>query len=317
MVKSARLLKPPAVAPGATFSIVAPASSARTDRIDQGAAALRDLGYPPAFGRFSREREPLYFAGTPWQRLDDLHAAFADPSSGAVLALRGGYGSNYLLDGLDFDVVSKNPKPFFAYSDLTGVQLRLLDELGLPAFHGPMLAADFYREDGVHLPSFRAAISGQTYSVGAAEGLRLLKRGSGPSVVGGTLYGGCLSIIAAMLATPWEPCTEGTLLFLEDRGVKPYQVDRLLWQLWQARKLEGVTGIVFGEMLDCVSPGEPPDLVEDAILSALEDFPGPIAIGLRSGHVSRQNVTLTLGVEAELATDGEPRLNLLERAVAA
>jgi len=76
-----------------------------------------------------------------------------------------------------------------------------------------------------------------------------------------------------------------------------------------------VTGIVFGEMLDCASPGEPADLLEDAILSALEDFPGPIAIGLRSGHVSRQNVTLTFGVEAELVTGGEPRLNLFEPAV--
>ncbi len=328
-MKSARLLKPAAIVPGTAFCIVAPASSAKTDRIELGAAALRDLGYSSAFGRFSLEREPLYFAGTPWQRLDDLHAAFADPGTGAVMALRGGYGSNYLLDGLELDVIAKNPKPFFAYSDLTGVQLRLLDELGLPAFHGPMLAADFFRQDGVHLPSFRAAISGQPYSIGATEGLRLLKRGSGPSVVGGTLYGGCLSIIVAMLATPWEPCTEGTLLFLEDRGVKPYQVDRMLWQLRQARKLEGVTGIVFGEMLDCASPGagapadrsssagwgEPSDLLEDAILSALEDFPGPIVIGLRSGHVSRQNVTLTFGVQAELATGGEARLKLVEPAV--
>jgi muramoyltetrapeptide carboxypeptidase len=310
-----RLLKPPAVAPGAAFSIIAPASHAKPDRVETGCNALRALGYLPGYGPNTLERQPLYFAGTPDQRLDDLHAAFADPDTSAVMTLRGGYGSNYLLDDLDFDVIAKNPKPFFAYSDLTGVQLRLLDELGLPVFHGPMLAADFYLSDGIHLPSFKFALSGEPYSVGPAEGLRLLKRGSGPSVVGGTLYGGCLSIILAMLATPWEPCTEGTLLFLEDRAVMPYQIDRMLWQLRQARKLEGVTGIIFGEMLDCVSPAAPPDLLDDAILSALDWFPGPIAIGLRSGHVSRQNVTLTFGIEAELATDGEPRLHLLEPAV--
>jgi muramoyltetrapeptide carboxypeptidase len=314
-VKSMRLLKPPAVAPGAAFSIVAPASSAQPDRVDAGRNALRALGYLPEFGSNTLEREPLYFAGTPDQRLDDLHAAFADPDSSAIMALRGGYGSNYLLDDLDFEVIAKNPKPFFAYSDLTGVQLRLLDELGLPVFHGPMLAADFYNSDGFHLPSFNAALSGQSYSVGSAEGLRLLKRGSGPSVVGGTLYGGCLSVILALLATPWEPCTEGTLLFLEDRAVKPYEIDRMLWQLRHARKLEGVSGIIFGEMLDCASPGAPPDLLDEAILSAVDGFTGPIAIGLRSGHVSRQNVTLTFGVEAELATDGELRLHLLEPAV--
>jgi muramoyltetrapeptide carboxypeptidase len=314
-VKSMRLLKPPAVVPGSAFSIIAPASSARTERVDAGREALRALGYLPEFGRNTLEREPLYFAGTSEQRLDDLHIAFADSDTSALMSLRGGYGSNYLLDDLAFDVISSNPKPFFAYSDLTGVQLRLLDEIGLPAFHGPMLAADFYRDDGVHLPSFNAALSGEPYRVGSAEGLRLLKRGSGPSVVGGTLYGGCLSIIVAMLATPWEPCTEGTLLFLEDRACKPYQVDRMLWQLRHARKLEGVTGIIFGEMLDCASPGAPADLLDDAILSALDCFPGPIAIGLRSGHVSRENVTLTFGIEAELVTDGEPRLHLLEPAV--
>jgi muramoyltetrapeptide carboxypeptidase len=68
-------------------------------------------------------------------------------------------------------------------------------------------------------------------------------------------------------------------------------------------------------MLDCVSPGAPAELLEAAILSALEDFPGPIAIGLRSGHVSGPNVTLTLGVAAELRPEPHPTLHLLEPAV--
>jgi muramoyltetrapeptide carboxypeptidase len=149
----------------------------------------------------------------------------------------------------------------------------------------------------VHLPSLRAALTGQPYSLGAAEGLRTLH----PGRTSGTLYGGCLSILVSLLGTAYEPQTEGKLLFLEDTGAKPYQIDRMLWQLRQAGKLEGVRGIVFGEMLDCVSPGAAPELLEEVILRAFEDFTGPIAIGLRSGHVSRQNVTLTLGVEAEPA----------------
>ena len=88
-------------------------------------------------------RGPLFFAGTPEQRLADLHAAFADPDIAILMCLRGGYGSNYLLDGLDLELIRKHPKPFFAYSDLTGMQLRLLDELGLPAFHGPMARRRF------------------------------------------------------------------------------------------------------------------------------------------------------------------------------
>ena len=155
------------------------------------------------------------------------------------------------------------------------------------------------REDGVHLASLQAALGRRALQPWAlAEGLRTLNRGG--LSARGTLYGGCLSILVALLGTPYEPQTEGKLLFLEDVGAKPYQIDRMLWQLRQAGKLDGVRGIVFGEMLDCVSPGAAPDLLEEVILRVFDDFDGPIAIGLRSGHVSRGNVTLTLGVEAEL-----------------
>ena len=138
-----------------------------------------------------------------------------------------------------------------------------------------------------------------------------------PGRAKGTLYGGCLSILVALLGTPYEPQTEDKLLFLEDTGAKPYQIDRMLWQLLEAGKLEGVRGIVFGEMLDCTSPGAPPGLLEEVILRVCEDFHGPIAIGLRCGHVSRSNVTLTFGVEAELRAAEEAHLNLLEPAVTA
>jgi muramoyltetrapeptide carboxypeptidase len=303
------------VAPDAGISIVAPASYAQRERTERGLAALRDLGFAPRVNANALACGPMYFAGTPEERVADLHAAFTDPDSSAVMSLRGGYGSNYLLEDLDFEIIKSHPKPFFAYSDLTGIQLRLLDELGLPAFHGPMLAADFYLSNGVNLSSFQSALAGEPYMVGVEEGLRMLKPSLKSPNVSGTLYGGCLSIIVSLLGTPWEPCTEGTLLFLEDRGVKPYQVDRMIWQLRAARKLEGVRGIIFGEMLDCVPAGTDPDMLDQAILSALDGFDGPIAIGLRSGHVSRENVTLTFGVDAEFIATDEPSLHLREPAV--
>ena len=122
---------------------------------------MRALGFAPQLGGHALERGPLYFAGTAAQRLADLHAAFADPSTSVVMGMRGGYGSNYLLSGLDMKLIRRHPKPFFAYSDVTGVQLRLLDQLGLPAFHGPMLAADFFQQDGVHLDSFQRRACGR------------------------------------------------------------------------------------------------------------------------------------------------------------
>ncbi|MGA7859854.1 MAG: LD-carboxypeptidase [Terracidiphilus sp.] len=307
----AHLLKLPHVPIGTGISVVSPAAYANPERVQHGLERLRAMGFAPRLGTHTQTRGPLFFAGTPEQRLGDLHAAFADSNTGVVAGVRGGYGSNYLLGSIDIELIRKHPKPFFAYSDMTGLQLHLLDQIGLPAFHGPMVAADFSLDEGVHLASFQSALAGKTYSLGSAEGLRPLK----PGTARGTLYGGCLSILASLLGTPWEPATEDKLLFLEDTGVKPYQIDRMLWQLRHAGKLDSVRGVVFGEMLDCASPGAPPELLTDVILHAFSDFDIPIAIGLRSGHVSRQNVTLTFGVKAEMQVDDTAQLLLLEPAV--
>jgi muramoyltetrapeptide carboxypeptidase len=291
--------------------IVAPASNAQAARIDAGAAALAARGYRVSFGEYARGRHTPYFAATAEGRLADLHAAFADETVDIIMCTRGGYGSNYLLERLDLDLIRSHPKPFFAYSDLTALQTWLIDQIGLVAFHGPMLAADFYRVDGVDEPSFAAALSGGLTALDQTHGLRTLR----PGRAQGTLYGGCLTLLTASLGTPYAPQTEGKLLFLEDVGAKPYQVDRMLRQLLLAGKLEGVSGIVFGEMLDCVSPGADPALLDQAIFTALDDFDGPIAIGLRSGHVSRSNISLPLNLAAELLLEGKPRLATLERAV--
>lgn len=305
------MLKPPAVEPDARVAVIAPASSSKPERLARGVEALRARGYDAEFGKYAQGRLAPYFSGTAEQRLADLHAAFADPEVQAIFCTRGGYGSNYLLEDVDLDLIRDNPKPLFGYSDMTALQTWLLDELGLVAFHGPMVAADFAVEGGVHDVSLDAALDGDTVVVGAAEGLRVLR----PGRTQGVIYGGCLSILTASLGTRFAPQTEGKLLFLEDVGAKPYQIDRMLRQMVLAGKFDGVTGFVFGEMLECVSPGAAPALLEQVILRVLDWFDGPIAIGLRSGHVSRSNVTLPLGIEAELILEEEPVLQYLEPAV--
>ena len=304
-------LKPPHVSPGSTLAVVSPASHPQAQRIDSAIARLEQEGYRIKRGRHLLSRSRPYFAGTAEERLEDLHAAFADRDVAAIICSRGGYGSNYLLEHLDLELIRRNPKPLFGYSDLTALQTLLLDKLGLVAFHGPMLSADFAVEGGADLQSFRAILAGETVCYGAAHGLRTLKKG----VAEGTLYGGCLSILTAALGTPDSPQTQGKLLFLEDVGAKPYQVDRMLRQLILSGKFDGVTGVIFGEMLDCVSPGADAGLLDEVLLRVLESVDGPIGIGLRSGHVSHGNVTLPFGIQAELNLEGEPSLQTLEPAV--
>ena len=276
--------------------LLSPASAVQPERFEQGMAALAALGVQARPAVHALARSPLYFAGSAAERLADLHSAYGDPAVSVIMATRGGYGSNYLLDQIDWSLLAAHPKSFIGYSDLTGLLCALVDRCAQTALHGPMLAADFARPDGIHLPSLRAALRGESYLLGPAEALATLQPGSAE----GVLYGGCLSILVSLLGTPFEPQTEGKLLFLEDVGAKPYQIDRMLWQLRAAGKLDRVSGIVFGEMLDCASPGAPAELLEQAIRSALSGFDGPVAFGLTSGHVSGQNVTLAMGRRARL-----------------
>jgi muramoyltetrapeptide carboxypeptidase len=134
----------------------------------------------------------------------------------------------------------------------------------------------------------------------------------------GVLRGGCLSLLAAAAGTPWalRSSDEPTLLFVEDVDEKPYRVDRMLRQLRASGALQGVTGVVFGDMKGC-TPGFYDDYrLEDVLLEALEGLDVPIALGLSSGHTTHPNLTLPLGVRSRLECWSEDaRFEVLETAV--
>lgn len=291
------LMRPSALKRGSRFAVLSPASTPKPELVERGMQTLRAMGYEAVLFPHALDRGPLYFAGTASERAADLHAAFLDDSIDGILCTRGGYGSAHLLPLLDRDLVRSHPKTFIAYSDHTSLHSWLQRETGLMTFHGPMVAADFARDGGVDIASWHHALQGDSeWDLGSGDGLRVLKTGRAE----GQLRGGCISLLTASLATPYEAQTEGGILFLEDIGAKPYQVERMLLQLRLAGKLRGVSGIVFGEMQNCAQPGASEGLLEDAIRFALEGFDGPVAIGLRSGHVEGANVTLPLGTRVEL-----------------
>jgi muramoyltetrapeptide carboxypeptidase len=163
----------------------------------------------------------------------------------------------------------------------------------------------------VDLASWKAALGGSSGWEVGVDGVKALMEGSAE----GILYGGCLSMLVASLGTPYEIQTAGTILFVEDVATRPYQIDRMLMQLKLAGKLKGVRGIVFGEMLDCVQNQKQSYTLEEVVLRVVGDLRVPIAYGLRSGHVSRGNVTLPIGVRATLSVKGgEVSLRVLEPA---
>ena len=122
-------------------------------------------------------------------------------------------------------------------------------------------------------------------------------------------------MLAASLGTPYELQTEETILFIEDIATKPYQIDRMLMQLKYAGKFDNVRGIVFGEMTECVQSARQPYTLQEVVMRVLADFDFPVACGLRSGHVSMGNITLPIGVKAELhVSDNSVELEIKEAA---
>jgi muramoyltetrapeptide carboxypeptidase len=311
---SAPLVKPSALKQGATLAVLSPASTPKRELVDRGVAHLQKLGYKTVVGSHALDSGPLYYAGTLQDRLHDLHAAFADPAVDGIVCTRGGWGSAELLPHLDASLICANPKPFIGYSDHTTLHCWLRNEANLVTFYGPMVAADFSRDDGIDIASWNHSLRGDNqWSLGEADDLRILR----PGRAEGVLTGGCLSIFTEALGTPYAPRIESSsILFLEDIGTKPYQWDRMLLHLRYSGLLQKVTGIVFGDMHQCVAPDEN-DYLERAILHALSAFEGPIAIGLRSGHVGASNITVPLGVASvlDLSEAGNPRMHLLEAAV--
>ncbi len=309
-------IKPPALRPGDTVGIVAPASNIQRELLEAGCDTLRKLGYKPFYFDSIFDKD-LYFAGSTERRARELEEMFLRDDVQAIVCARGGYGSNYLLDSINLANLKLHPKIFVGYSDITSLLTYVSDSIGLVTFHGPMVAKDFAHSDGIDLRSWEAALTAAsewTINLGAESGAKTLV--AGPAE--GVLYGGCLSMLVASLGTPYEIHTAGTILFIEDVAAKPYQIDRMLMQLKLAGKFEDVRGIIFGEMLDCLQNKDQHYTLEEVVLRVIGELGVPVVYGLRSGHVSRGNITLPLGVRAELKVGKKVgSLRILESATTA
>jgi muramoyltetrapeptide carboxypeptidase len=314
--KQSERIKPPALKKGDTVGIVAPASYFPRADFEAGCQALRQMGYNPVFDDSIFDRD-LYFAGSVERRARELENMFARPEVKAIVCARGGYGANYLLPCLDIKKIAANPKIFVGYSDLTSLMTYLCDAAGMVTFHGPMIAKDFAKPGGVDTASWQSALGGENrwpLDFGADSGVKSLVQGSAE----GVLYGGCLSMLVESLGTPYEIRTEGTILFIEDVAAKPYQIDRMLMHLKLAGKLDSVRGLVFGEMLGCIQSPTQGYTLEEVIMRVVGDLGVPIAYGVRSGHVSKGNITLPIGGSALLNVGGSGVvLEILEPATVA
>jgi muramoyltetrapeptide carboxypeptidase len=300
------LLKPDRLNFGDTIGIIAPASPPPDPKaIDRAAAALERFGFKPKLGKNVRARLG-FLAGTDRERATDVMAMFTDKKVKAMICIRGGYGAGRILDRLDYAVIRRNPKILSGYSDITALHGALLKKANLLSIHAPMVngaLADPKVPEFTKKSFFRTVMeakpSGSICQGYTGKTVSTLHRG----VAEGRLVGGNLSLICAGLGTPFAPSFEGKILFIEDISERPYRLDRLLTQLWNAGIFDQVAGVAVGVNADCDEPkGKTMEYQQsgaDVVKERLSTLKVPVVIGLPFGHVDL-NATLPVGARAKL-----------------
>lgn len=292
------------------MGVIAPSGVPSEERLHAGVRVLEGWGLRVELGSAVRARHG-YLAGDDETRGADLQRMIDDPRVRVVFCARGGYGSQRLVPTLNLRSLVTAPKAIVGYSDATAL-LTAAGALGVVGFHGPMVADDIARglaprsED-----TLRRVLADPDWlwEVEVPVAIR-------PGRARGRLMGGCLSVLISTLGTPYAPDTRGAILFLEDVAERPYRLDRLLTQLAQSGKLDGLAGLVFGAMDACPTVDGVGPL--EVIRACCGNLPYPVAFGLSAGHTladtACENLALPLGIEVELDT-ASGRLTALEAAV--
>jgi len=306
------LEKPPALRKGSRLGVVFPSSPGDAAAVSAGVAELRRLGFQ------MEEPEPMesfgYFAASHSERLQQFCKAVHDKRIDGVIAARGGYGANYLIDGR-LSTRLQGPKCMIGFSDFNILQLLMLEVRGWAGFYGPMVANGL--NHGADQPSGYDPVSFLQAVCETKSKWKIPLHGQ--ALVSGTssgrMVGGCLTMIQTTLGTGFEPNTSGAILVLEDRAMKPYQVDRALRHLWQARIFEKVAGVVLGDFPESDPPSSGSPSVPEICAEILGPLKVPVVYGAPIGHTKRAMLTIPLGVRAKLIAKGEGELEILEPAV--
>ena len=299
--------KPPRLRRGDTVGLVEPAYFT-PDAFDLELVleTIRAMGLVPrpAANILSRYG---YLAGRDEERAAHFNAMFADPQVRAIFAVRGGWGSARILPHLDFDLIRANPKLLVGFSDITALHLALAARTDCPSIHGPNAASAWGRLSWDSFRRLAFDAETPTWSVPAGTDDRLAQRSGRvrtfrPGLARGPLIGGNLTVLSALVGTPYLPSFDGAILFLEDTDEAQYRVDRMLTQLALAGILGRVAGMVFGQCTDCIARNSSSIggfTLSEVLAQHLAPLGVPAFQGALFGHVENQ-FSIPVGVRAEI-----------------
>ena len=287
---------PEVLKPGTAVGLFAPAHHFDRTDLDRGVDLIKSWGFEVIMPRGLYQRKK-YLAGDDEHRLALMEELMLDDRVGALLAVRGGYGCQRLLPYLASRWAVWPRKPIYGFSDLTALHLARFKATGIIGYHSPMVVSlgkleKRGRADSVSREDLRKSLhSGDRSGGWAFSSRQVIKKG----LAEGPILGGNLTLVTALLASPWLPDFEGAILLLEDVDEPTYCLDRLLITLRQSPVWKKAAGLVFGGFAGCGSPSE----VNRLLKEAARDFDGPSVLGAPFSHLSR-NRLFPIGVKAVL-----------------
>lgn len=279
---------------------MAPAGPLASDEeFARAQSVLRLLGFVPRLGKHAKARDG-YLAGSDEQRAEDFNEAARDPGVRAIFALRGGYGTMRILQSIDYDALAGDPKVVLGYSDLTALLNTITQKTGLVTFHGPVAAlSPFTQRETAWL--YNAVMRTQPIGELSSPQAAALVAGNAQ----GRLAGGNLSLITALLGTPYEIDPTDCILVIEEVDEAPYRIDRMLTQLRLSGALSRVRGVLVGTCKNCdVDEDHPYGAMPLArmLRDRLGDLGVPVLTNLPIGHAGEQ-WTLPIGLDARIEGD--------------
>jgi lysine 2,3-aminomutase len=289
---------PPALRPEDAIALVAPAGPFDLNAFERGVARLQKR-YRVLYDPGIVERKG-YLAGDDDRRFIELINALENREVKAILTVRGGYGATRLLDRLDPAMISRHPKPLIGFSDITALHAAWA-RAGVRSIHGANLngLADL---DEQLFDRWISIVEGATPQT--KTGLSKITKGIGA----GPLVGGNLSVLCALVGTPYVPPLSGCVLFLEDIREAPYRVDRLLTTLYQAGWLNRVSAIILGAF-EKAEADPSAGTIQETLQDRLGRLDIPVVSGFPSGHIS-DNQELPFGSLVSVnADDGVVEFN--------
>jgi muramoyltetrapeptide carboxypeptidase len=304
------IIKPPRLQVGDTIALVSPAGVVTEADIQQAQQTLTNLGLKVKQGKHILDRYG-YLAGTDRNRAFDLNTMFADSTVKGIIAMRGGWGCNRLLPMLDYSIMRSHPKIILGYSDITSLLLAIHARSRIITFHAPVATSSANEFSLNYLK--RVLFTGEAVTMLNPENAEAKVEVISPGKARGKLVGGNLSVLCAMLGSPYLPSWYHRILFVEDVGEDIYRIDRMLTQLKNAGILDQIAGFIFAQCTRC-NPGDEPAFSLNQILKQhIQPLGIPAWYGSMIGHI-QDKFTMALGVEVEVDAN-LGRIKMLESAV--